>query len=193
MTIYIFGKDDLIAVPFLYAKSFSSLGDVVRYTHPTYQSFFSEYGLHIPTDYNGVPYREFISDRLHILPPGVKRYKIAHSYIYVTPSGKLWSIFFSHDKTTDEPTQIESFIHNKNNGWWIHTNETGTTSFEHDLLLGYLTTDPSIEEIEAFYFEHFVGAKLTWLKISEIVDQCNLLYPPKTEPESDKEKPEKET
>ena len=167
MTILVFGKGDRIAIQEP-TVGMSTLGVSVIYTNPTYDVFYSRYGFCIPVEYEGVPIEYLIDDLLPSLGEFESPEDTIHRFVMITPDAKLFKVLIDQK---DGGSTLRDPILNKMDSWWI-AHGTINIPTEGDLLLGYLSNDPSEEDISEFFSKYNFGVKIRWYSVSEIAENC---------------------
>lgn len=172
MSIIIFGKDDLIALPKL--KPFAtSLGSDCLYSNPSYKRCYSKYGFAIPTNYEGIYLDLIMDDKLPKGNDHVPDFSSGLAYLIVDHNSNIWSSLIP--SLSKDRTLAHAYV-SPDMGWWIG-GSVQTNTPASNKLLGFLSMDPTIEQIDQFIFESQAGAALEWMKISDIVATLHKDFP----------------
>lgn len=164
----VFGNDKRFAVADFNVNRPGPIGAPVIYTNPSFDIFFSEYGFCIPLDSEGTPIEYLLNNKLPHIGTHFKEPENAYRYLRITSDGEMFKTSI-HTGESRVVYQYPVIIHK--DCWWL-PEENINADREEEMLLGFLTTNPSEKDISEFYFKYNVGVKLRWYSISQVVEEC---------------------
>jgi hypothetical protein len=147
------------------------------YTKPTHEVFYSKYGFHLPLVYDGVTYAQLAEGKT-TTHAGMTMLPASYSYLVARRDGTLWSTWLKYDSENPSSfTEQAVPVHlQSEDDWWVLCDE-GVIDSSAEYLIGFLSTNPTKEEIEAIVYEREGSAKLTWLKIADVAREINERFP----------------
>jgi len=174
MTIVVIGSGDLIAFPKLDICQ-SSLGADVHYTSASYSNFFSEYGFAVPLNYEAIPYNLAMDNVLPKVSNTVARFENVCNYLLVEHNGHVWNVSLM---LRNEGNKLShSYVYRFSmNGWWLSVSPE-TLDGDHQRLIGFLSTNPSQDKINAYFHMYHTGERLVWFNIPDIVKTLEERFP----------------
>lgn len=181
MSIIPFGKGDLLALPKISNQSLV-FGEEIRYTKPTYDFCYSQYGFIVPLNATGRSLDSFLEDTSLVYPAGFVKVKEHHLYFRIDPKGNLWNILVVEEG--DNYTLRQQSIFVPETSWWL-ANNTFDITVSSNLLLGFLATNPTQKKINDFYSKYNHGSNLEYFSLKEIVEKLNSKLTTKEQNEDD--------
>lgn len=181
MPIIPFGKGDLLALPKISNQSLV-FGEEVRYTKPTYDFCYSQFGFIVPLNATGRSLSSFLEDTSLVYPPAFVNVKENHFYFRIDSKGNLWNVLVVEDGDNYTLRQQNIFVPDKS--WWLANNAFDIT-VSSNLLLGFLATNPTQKKIDEFYSKYNHGSNLEYFSIKEIAENINTKFTTKEQNEDD--------
>lgn len=175
MTIHILGKQGMLAVPTLKPVG-SPLSAAVCYAKPSMDIFYSKYGFAFPLDYEGVPYSLVMDGKVPDRTDEILAHKRPLQYLLVTHDGLLWRIDIDTD-VESVMSMVSYHVNTTTSGYWYINGPKLIIGDDSSMLLGFLYTDPTPKQIDAYWKKHFSNHSLAWLSIKDIVTTLHQKYP----------------
>lgn len=177
MGISAFGKGNTFALTRT-SLTEGAFGSYAVYTSPTYSWAFSKYGFNVSIDNEGMAFQILMDDEFPKPPPHMKPFRMSWDFLGIDRKGKIWKYNVGYtDKM--EMELCSQFIYNDPESWWI-LNKEEIMDANDQRHVGFLLSNPSIEEINDFWKESHGGVQLEWFNIDEILITLNDAYPLKS-------------
>jgi hypothetical protein len=163
------------------APKLSPLSVATNYTKPSLEIFFSHYGFAYPLTPNTVPFHVLADDEFPVHSDVLRANHPLRRYVLVDHQGRVWKVIIQPDQNNEltigyTPVCLQS-------GWWMTDGGSGDEpNADRDILLGFLYTEPSRAEINAYWSKQNKGEDLLWFSLLEIVVKLNSQYPQKPKP-----------
>lgn len=170
---YIFGNGDRVAIP-TPVRANAPFGGEVRYTDPSFDWCYTQHGFIVGHDAEGRPLDLLLSDSFPSIPAHMHSSECLCEYFLIDFDGRVWRVYVQLSKKT--PVIHHHYVYTNKKSWWV-TTASNDTSYESEALLGFLTTHPSEEAVDAFWFANNKGETLSWFSISDIVERLNKEFP----------------
>lgn len=165
------GKGDNFAIPVMTPVS-NPLASLTTYTKPSLEPFYSHYGFAYPLTADTLPLEVVVDDTVPVTSKFLNAHNPVKRYLLVDHKARMWRILIQPDN--DGESVISHALVHQNCGWWsMDGSEEPTTSEDRDLLTGFLYTDPSQTEINAFFKKQYGFTKLVWMSVSVIAKTLN--------------------
>jgi hypothetical protein len=172
---YAFGTGDQLAIPQMHT-AFNTLACTIAYTKPSFEPFYSRYGFAYPISISTPTLDTILDDAFPIKSDKIGPWHVLYRYVLIDHDGNVWKVLIQEE---EEGKLVISYgkVHTRL-GWWITSDvKAGSVDTDRDMLVGFLSTDPTREQIDAFWATYQMGETLNWFSIDDIVKKLNIEYP----------------